>query len=72
ADGKELFFIALTGLAPSGVLAADIALGPQPQAGTPRMLFRPTGVSSPAQLSNIATGDGARFVFLPQVPAPAR
>jgi hypothetical protein len=42
------------------------------QAGIPRQLFRPTGVNSPAQLSNIAASDGERFVFLAAPPVPAR
>src|SRR5579872_1868181 len=45
-DGKELFFMGLAGLAPNGVLAADVTLGPELQAGIPRTLFRPTGVRS--------------------------
>jgi len=35
------------------------------------MLYRLTGVSGPAQVSNIASGDGERFVFLPPAPAQA-
>jgi len=70
-DGKELYFMGLAGLAPNGVLAVDVTLGTDLQAGTPRQLFRPAGVNSPAQLSNIASRDGERFVFLAQ-PAPPR
>jgi TolB protein len=64
-DGKELYFMALTGLAPTGVMAVDLTLGPELQAGTLAFLFRPIGVNSPAQLSNIASRDGQRFLFLP-------
>jgi Tol biopolymer transport system component len=71
-DGKELYFMGLAGLAPNGVLAVDVTLGPELQAGIPRQLFRPTGVNSPAQLSNIASRDGERFVFLAAPAAPAR
>jgi len=71
-DGKELYFMGLAGLAPNGVLAVDVTLGPELQAGIPRQLFRPTGVNSPAQLSNIASRDGERFVFLAAPPVPAR
>ncbi len=66
-DGKELYFMALVGLMPTGVMAVDLTAGPDLQAGIPRLLFRPTGVNSPAQMSSIATRDGERFVFLVQV-----
>lgn len=71
-DGKELYFMGLAGLAPNGVLAVDLTLGPELQAGIPRQLFRPTGVNSPAQLSSIATRDGSNFVLLAAPPAPPR
>jgi Tol biopolymer transport system component len=71
-DGKELYFMGLAGLAPNGVLAVDLTFGPEAHAGIPRQLFRPTGVNSPAQLSNIASRDGERFVFLAAPPAPTR
>ena len=35
-DGKELYFMGLAGLAPNGVLAVDVTLGPELQAGIPR------------------------------------
>jgi hypothetical protein len=68
-DGKELLFMGLAGLAPNGVLAVDLTPGSEMQAGIPRLLFRPTGVNSPAQLSNIASRDADRFVFLAAPPA---
>ena len=71
-DGKELFFMGLAGLAPNGVLVVGVNLGLELQAGIPVTLFRPTGVNSPAQLSNIAESDGERFVFLTAPPPPAR
>jgi Tol biopolymer transport system component/mono/diheme cytochrome c family protein len=71
-DSKELFFFNLVGLVPSALLAADITVGPEPQAGVPRTLFPLAGVGSPAQVSNIATRDGQRFVILAAPPTPAR
>jgi len=71
ADGRELYFMGLAGLAPNGVLAVDVTLGSELRAGIPRMLFKPTGVGSPAQLSNVASRDAERFVFL-AAPAPPR
>jgi hypothetical protein len=69
ADGKELFFLSQ----PPGqtMMAAEIA-GTEPAA--PRALFQlPPGVGAPAQLSNISSPDGQRFVFaLPVPPAAPR
>jgi Tol biopolymer transport system component len=63
-DGKELYFMAFPGI---GEAAVDITTSPDVQAGTPRMIVRPQGgVSSPGQLSSVASGDGERFVFIPQ------
>ena len=67
-DGKELYFFNLVGLVPNALMAADLAITPEVQTGVPRMLFRLTGVTGPAQVSNIASGDGERFVFLPPAP----
>lgn len=71
-DSKELLFFNLVGLVPSALLAADITVGPELQAGVPRTLFPLAGVNSPAQLSNIATRDGERFVLLTAPPASPR
>ena len=71
-DSKELYFFNLVGLVPSALLAADITVGPEPKAGVPRTLFPLAGVGSPAQVSNIATRDGERFVILAAPPAPPR
>jgi len=68
-DGKELYFLTLVGLAPGPEMAVDLTLEPELQASAPRVLFRPGGISSPGQLSNIATPDGQRFVFLRPVAA---
>ena len=71
-DSKELYFFNLVGLVPSALMAADITMGPEPQAGIPRTLFPLAGVNSPAQVSNIATRDGERFVILAAPPASPR
>jgi hypothetical protein len=43
---------------------------PELKAGTPRLLFQaPSPTLGPAQLSNVSTRDGERFVFLVQQPA---
>src|SRR5262249_30182057 len=63
-DGKELYFMAFPGVAE---MAVEITTAPEFRVGTPRLLVRPAGgVASPAQLSNVASPDGERFVFLPQ------
>jgi len=71
SDGKQLFFLSQ----PPGatMMTVDIS-GSEPSA--PRTLFQlPPGVGAPAQLSNISSPDGQRFVFavtVPQGPAPTR
>ena len=47
-----------------GVMAVDV-MGTAPfQAGTPKLLFKlPTPVLAPAQLSNVSSPDGERFIF---------
>ena len=71
SDGKQLFFLSQ----PPGptMMAIDIT-GSEPS--TPRTLFQlPPGVAAPAQLSNISSPDGLRFVFavtVPQAAAPLR
>jgi hypothetical protein len=51
------------------VMAVDVAASPAFETGTPRLLFKPpNGTFAPAQLSNVATHDGQRFVFLVQLP----
>lgn len=68
-DGRELFYLAYPGLA---LVAVDVDASSEFHAGTPKMLFRvPGGVSGPGQLSNIASQDGQRFVFLQQAPSTA-
>ena len=70
-DGKELLYVNLSGLVVTGMSAVDITTGPEIRAGEPRSVFRPQGINSPAQLSNIATGDAQRFVFLPAAQTTA-
>ena len=65
-DRKELFFLSSPQQA---VMAVDVATAPAFGTGTPRLLFKPpNGTLGPAQLSNVATRDGQRFVFLVQLP----
>jgi hypothetical protein len=61
ADGKELYFMTLPGF---GVMAVDVATGPELQLGTPKRLFG-VAIAGPGQLSSIASSDGERFAFLP-------
>jgi Tol biopolymer transport system component len=72
-DGKELYF--LRNDIDTGdmmVMAADIAMSPSFQAGTPKMLFRlpmsPQG--NPGQWKNV-TKDGQQFIFTVPVAAGA-
>ena len=74
ADGKEIYYLhndVDTG--DTMVMAADIAMAPSFQAGTPRLLFRlpmnPQG--NPGQWKNV-TKDGQRFVFTVPVTQAAR
>jgi Tol biopolymer transport system component len=69
-DGKELFY--LSQLGGQGVMAVDVSSMSPFQAGTPKLLFKlPGGVLAPAQLSNVSSPDGQRFVFALAV-APRR
>jgi WD40-like Beta Propeller Repeat len=58
-DGKELFFLA----SPSQVLSA---IDPTTAETAEQPLFKVPPMLAPAQVSNIATRDGQRFVFLAQ------
>jgi hypothetical protein len=65
-DGKEMFFL---NSPQQAVMAVDMTTSPELQAGTPRLLFQVPGPApGPAQLSNVSTSDGQRFVFLVPVP----
>jgi mono/diheme cytochrome c family protein len=69
-DGKELFYLSQQG--GQGVMAVDVEGTAPFKTGTPTLLFKlPTGVLAPAQLSNVGTADGQRFVFA-VVVAPRR
>ncbi len=61
-DGKELLYLSLQG--GQGMMAVDV-LGEAPfRTGEPKLLFKlPTPVLAPAQLSNVSSPDGQRFVF---------
>gem|GEM_PF-714437 len=67
ADGKGFTFTSLTGLQISGMWQVEITESPELALSEPRLLFKPVGLASPAQLSSIATGDLERFVTLPPV-----
>jgi hypothetical protein len=58
-DGKELFFLA----SPGEVLSA---IDPTAAGSAEQPLFKIPPMLAPAQVSNIATRDGQRFVFLAQ------
>jgi mono/diheme cytochrome c family protein len=61
-DGKELFYLSQPPR--QTVMAVDVTTGGAIQAGTPQRLFElPTPVGAPAQLSNVSSPDGQRFVF---------
>lgn len=68
ADGKALTFTSMAGLQISGMWEVEITESPELAVSEPRMLFKPTGINSPAQLSSVATRDLQRFVVLPPVP----
>jgi mono/diheme cytochrome c family protein len=69
-DGKELFFLSQQG--GQGVMAVDVTSSSPFQAGPPKLLFKlPGGILGPAQLSNVSSPDGQRFVFA-LVVAPRR
>jgi mono/diheme cytochrome c family protein/WD40 repeat protein len=61
-DGKELFYLSQQG--GQGVMSVDVEETAPFRVGAPKLLFKlPTGVLAPAQLSNLGTPDGQRFVF---------
>jgi mono/diheme cytochrome c family protein len=67
ADGKAFTFTSLQVLQTSGVWQVEISESPDLTLSEPRLLFKPVGLSSPAQLSSIATPDLERFVTVPPV-----
>ena len=61
-DGRELFYLSQPPR--QTVMAVDVTAGAAIQAGMPQRLFElPTPVGAPAQLSNVSSPDGQRFVF---------
>jgi Tol biopolymer transport system component len=66
-DGKAFTFASLTGLQINGVWQVEITESPELAVSEPRMLFKPAGLSAPAQLSSFATRDLGRFVTIPPV-----
>jgi len=74
-DGKELFYLSQP--PKQTVMVVDVSGGRS--AGTPQRLFElPAPIGAPAQLSDISSPDGQRFVFAvnvrkpPAPPAPPR
>jgi mono/diheme cytochrome c family protein len=68
-DGRELFFLSQPPR--QTVMAVELTTGAAIQAGTPQRLFElPTPIGAPAQLSNVSSPDGQRFVFAVNVPKP--
>jgi hypothetical protein len=55
ADGKGFTFTSLAGLQISGVWQVEITESPEVAVSEPKLLFKPSGLASPAQLSSIAT-----------------
>jgi hypothetical protein len=68
ADSKAFTYASLAGLVISGLWQVEITEAPELSVGQPRLLFKPVGLASPAQLSSFATRDLERFVTVP----PAR
>jgi len=65
-DGKELYFLTITGFAPGPQMVVSVETNSELQVSAPRVLFRVGGMRDPGQLSSVATSDGERFVY-PQV-----
>jgi mono/diheme cytochrome c family protein len=68
-DGRELFYLSQPPR--QTVMAAEVNTTPSFEARQPQALFEiPAPIVAPAQLSNISSPDGQRFVFA--VPVPSR
>jgi mono/diheme cytochrome c family protein len=66
-DGKELFYLSQPPR--QTMMAVEITTQPTFQASAPRPLFEiPGPIGAPAQLSNITSPDGQRFVFAVSLP----
>jgi hypothetical protein len=67
-DGKELFYLSQPPR--QTVMAVDVTTSPAFEAKPPRALFEiPNPIGAPAQLSNVSSPDGQRFVFAVNVPS---
>jgi hypothetical protein len=65
-DGKELFYLSQPPR--QAMMAVDVATGFE--ARVPQRLFEiPGPIGAPAQLSNVSSPDGQRFVFAVSLPA---
>ncbi len=61
-DGKELFYLSQPPR--QTVMAVDLTTAPAFEARAPQRLFEiPGPIGAPAQLSNVSSPDGQRFVF---------
>ncbi len=61
-DGGEMYFLSQE--FPQAVMAAEVSSSTTHEVRTPRLLFQlPPGIGAPAQLSNVSSPDGQRFVF---------
>src|SRR5688572_22221943 len=66
SDGKELYYLGLEGR----LMAVDVALGPTPETGPPRVLFETRVNVSPILDQYVVTPDGKRFlVAVPVAPS---
>ena len=67
-DGKELFYLSQPPR--QTVMAVDVTTAPAFEARAPQRLFEiPGPIGAPAQLSNVSSPDGQRFVFAVNVAA---
>ena len=67
-DGRELFYLSQPPR--QTVMAVELTTSPAFEAKAPRPLFEiPTPIGAPAQLSNVSSPDGQRFVFAVNVPS---
>lgn len=66
-DGGELYFLSQP--PNQRMMVVEVTGSGAPQFTAARALFTvPPGIGAPAQLSNISTADGQRFVFAVNVP----
>jgi mono/diheme cytochrome c family protein len=69
-DGKEIFYLSTP--PKQTVMAAEVTMTPTLVVRPPTRLFEiPSPIVAPAQLSNIGSADGQRFVFAVPVPTKA-